>query len=947
MSSSDNFNAQYKKLNKAQLEAVEALSGPVMVVAGPGTGKTQVLAMRIANILNKTDVKADGILCLTFTNSGVAAMRARLEGYLGETGDKVNVFTFHSFGMKVIEEHFEVLGLTQPPKLLDEIDTAGLFDEVLAKNNWEYLSPRGDRARYFTDLRSLISILKREGVTPKQFSALADKEIERIKNDPESLSTRGESKGEIKKEVMSTLEGLARSREAATFYALYEETKLIKNVFDYDDVLTNLVKIVETSSDAAADIRERYLYVLVDEHQDSSRIQNEFLKVVWGDVETPDLFVVGDDRQLIYGFSGASIEYFAQFKKTWTDAKLITLVDNYRSTQIILDASHALLQSVMTKEPLRSVSSENHPIRLIEARSEKEEILAAAVDLKEKIKEGMDVNSAAILVPKNAQVRRALHILHEAGLPVSSLDNLDLFGEKQAREFIRILKIISNHEDSISLSQSLFDGISGIKPLEAHDYVIAQKMREFSLAKALANPSLFGSSVEVWFKKLANWQEEFKNSDVVETIKATGLDLLKNNQGLVSGKDILITILTLAAKEKEKNSGLTLIGFIDILERMKNLGQGIPIIMEETKGVKVLTLHSSKGLEFDSVWVAHMDERNLVSEKRRAFTLPLEIEEKVEEKDVDKVKRKLYVAITRARKYCTLSYALSSKSGREQEVAKVIQDLPDAIIKKEKFEGKEENTLKSSVILEALATKVSSKYTNRVISASLLNNYFECTWKWYFRSLLQLPETSNEHMEFGSKVHAGIDELLKGGKNLNIEDPVVLKIINTWKENRLPQIAARRENEHSISFTDKKFPHLNMYGRLDLIEFLPDGSVRITDFKTGSAKRKSEIIKLDEEGRLSSLARQIAMYAYLLAGSPKWKGVKLAGTRLEFLEAKNGKDSMYDHSITDNETALLLQDIKDYDDGVKGGSWTSRECHYNSYGKNTVCEYCQLAEIFK
>jgi DNA helicase-2/ATP-dependent DNA helicase PcrA len=946
MNFEDNFTRELQKLNSKQKEAVEALSGPVMVVAGPGTGKTQVLSMRIANILNKTDVKADGILCLTFTNSAVAAMKARLGNYLGQAGDKVNVFTFHSFGMKVIEEHFEVLGLTKSPKLLDEIDTASLLDEVLTKNNWEYLSPRGDRSRYFADLRSLISILKREGITPKQFSSLADKEIVRIKNDPESLSTRGESKGEIKKEILAILEGLARSREAATFYALYEETKLIKNTFDYDDVLTNLVKIVETSPDAAADIRERYLYVLVDEHQDSSRIQNEFLKVVWAEAEAPDIFVVGDDRQLIYGFSGASIEYFAQFKKTWPDAKLITLVDNYRSTQIILDASHALLESVMTKEPLRSVSGENHPIRLIEARSEKEEILAAAKDLNEKIKEGMDVNSAAILVPKNAQVRRALHALHEAGLPVSSLDNLDLFGEKQAREFIRVLKIISNPKDSVSLSQSLFDSISGIKPLEAHDYVIAQKMREFSLAKALSNPSLFGSSVEAWLKKLSNWQEELQNSEVIEVIKKVGLDLLKNNQGLVSGKDILITILTLATKEKEKNESLTLTGFIDLLERMKNLGQGIPMIMEETKGVKVLTLHSSKGLEFDWVWVAHMDERNLVSEKRRAFTLPEGVLEKVEEKDVDKVKRKLYVAITRAKKYCTLSYAPSSKSGRDQEVAKVIQDLPDEVIKKEKFESKEAKILKSSAMLESLATKVSKKYTNRVISASLLNNYFECTWKWYFRSLLQLPETSNEHMEFGSKVHAAIDELLKG-KEVAIEDKEIAKIINTWKENRLPQIAARRENEHSISFTDKKFPHLNMYGRLDLIEFLPDGSVRITDFKTGSAKRKSEIIKLDEEGRLSGLARQIAMYAYLLAGSLKWKGIKLLGTRLEFLEAKNSKDSMYDHSITDDETALLLQDIKDYDEGVKGGNWTSRECHYNSYGKNTVCEYCQLAEIFK
>src|SRR3989339_1613955 len=152
------FNNEYKKLNKFQKEAVDAIDGPVMVVAGPGTGKTQTIALRIANILKKTDIKADGILCLTFTNSGVEAMKERLVRYIGEDGQKVNIFTFHSFGMKIIEEHFKVLGLKEAPKLLGDLDRAIFFDQILSENEWEHLRPRSNSLRYFQDLKSLLSL---------------------------------------------------------------------------------------------------------------------------------------------------------------------------------------------------------------------------------------------------------------------------------------------------------------------------------------------------------------------------------------------------------------------------------------------------------------------------------------------------------------------------------------------------------------------------------------------------------------------------------------------------------------------------------------------------------------------------------------------------------------------------------------------------------------------
>ena len=579
------FAEEYKRLNKEQKEAVETLSGPVMVVAGPGTGKTQVLALRIANILKKTDIKADGILCLTFTNSAVETMQERLVRYIGEAGKEVNVSTFHSFGLRIIEKYFKVLGLANVPTLLEGTDLVSFFDEILENNEWKYLRPRGDGTRYYQDLKSLLSLLSRERIGREEFLSAVQGEIENLKKDESSKSSRGASKGELKKEIIAKLEGLGKTGEVAHFIEIYEQKKKEKNVLDYDDVLANLVKIVELSPDAAADIREKYLYVLVDEHQDSSRVQNEFLASVWASEDQPDIFVVGDDRQLIYGFSGASIEHFAGFKKTFPGAKLITLVDNYRSTQVILDASHALLESVMSDKKLMSHAKENHPIRLIEAANPDTEILSCAADIKEKIKSGVDSDHCAILVPKNAQARRAMLLLHETGLPVSSIDALQLFDQEKAEALLGILEII-NTGNPAALALSILDKTSGITPLEAYEYFAGQNMREFSLDSFLGKgtASLFQNTdtVEAWKSKIAKWLKDKDAEDLPALIATIGSELFKDVSEateLVPPKEITDTILDLLNKELGKNPKLNLDDFLRFLRRLQSYGETVPILM--------------------------------------------------------------------------------------------------------------------------------------------------------------------------------------------------------------------------------------------------------------------------------------------------------------------------------------------------------------------------------
>ena len=989
------YESEYKKLNKAQKEAVDAIDGPVMVVAGPGTGKTQILALRIGRILSETDTKSDGILCLTFTNSAVKAMRERLRKYIGRESAKVQVSTFHSFGMDMLEKYYAVLGLDKTPKIMDEKgDVTALCDQILQNNDWEYLRPRSDTPRYFRDLKSLVSLLKRERITPKDFENLIKMEIKGIQEDPENISARGESKGKLKKDVEKKIEGLKRSLEAVKFYRLYETGKKELNLFDYDDILEALNKIVEESEEARDYIKTNFLYVLIDEHQDSSNVQNEFLMQVWGEVEKPNIFVVGDDRQLIYGFGGASLQYFENFKHTFGKAKLITLLENYRSTQNILDSAHYLLQSLMTKGKLRSNHQENHALRLVEAYYPRDEIIACALEIKEKIKKGHDVNDLAILVPKNREVRSAVAILKDLGVPVAGGEMMDFFDAPEAVSFLRVLKILNNPNDGVVLAESFFDKYSGISPLKAHEFIRDNKMRDFSLLNVVEEKNnLFGTEneVNIWIQKLKLWLAS-STLPLYSFIQKVGTEFLletaKNHEELVIRIEVLRTLLHHVLMQTEKNPKLNLSDLLSFINRIENYGENIPLaIFGPNEGVKVLTLHGSKGLEFDYVWIAHLDEVSFSGAKVGGFSLPESVKDKIEVRDEEVLKRQLYVAITRAKRFCTISYALKSYAGSEQELAHLVADISENFEKQSADETEKiilKNDPKAYVVgsskngdekgkqtnLNDLVKLVARDYADRKVSVSLLNNFFECPWKWYFRNLLQLPEPKSESLEFGNIVHGCIDNILKltkkpAEKDLQniISDQIkksgfgderkqkelfnlAFKIVLRWTETRLREINKKRENEQSVSINDDRFPNLNIYGRIDLIENLDDKNVRVTDFKTGSVRKKYEIEKLDSEGRMSSYLRQLAMYSYLIKESPKWK-VDVCESRLEFLEAKNEKESIYNTVIQKEQIDLLVADLKDYDEFIKKGEWINRPCNYNSYGKNTECEYCKMAEIYK
>ena len=982
------FEDEYKKLNKAQKEAVDALDGPVMVVAGPGTGKTQVLALRIANILDKTDTPDNGVLCLTFTNAGVHAMRQRLEKLMGSRGSRVVVSTFHSFAKNLIDKYYSLVGFDEMPALLDDTESIGLVDEILENGVWKHLRPRSDSTRYFSDLKSLISLLKRENYSPEKFLLEVEAEIENLQNDPENISSRGARKGELKKEIENKIESLLRTKEVVIFYEQYEKLKFERALMDYDDVLSYAVKLALTSEEVKAHLRENYLYILVDEHQDSSGVQNAFLEAVWAETEKPNIFVVGDDRQLIYGFGGASIEQFTNFRSLFGRAKEITLVENYRSTQTILDIAESLLQSKLATEKLHANSSaKENKVLIQECDYSRDEIIVAGLEIKKQIEQGTEPNECAILVPKNYQVREAVQILLDLGIPVASSGTVSFFAQPETKTIQRILSVLADPFNGEALGELLLDSTINIPVLSAHQFLRANIRKiNFETLSKYANSFLPTDQIARFGVQMEDWLKNSQELGIYGLIQKIGEDLFfadpTDHEMLIRQVEIIRTYLHILSALTAKNPHLKLSEFVLHLSRFEQYGYEIPLAVFSGKsGVRVLTLHGSKGLEFTWVHIAHLDDGSLMKGKRNGFSLPERVDSLIQAKDELVARRELYVAITRAKKQCTISYPRHSYTGGELEPARILADFPEGLIEKQSIlesEGEliEKNPIlfvqrqktKSKVTFKELADIVSGEYSKANVTVTLLNNFFECPWKWYFRNLLQLPEAKTESLLLGSAVHSGIEYILKNREdgafeNLdmvilnslekeNISDEKIIKrmaretkkILEDFITYYLPKISENARSERSVSYHDPKYPHLNFYGKIDLTESSENGFVEVTDFKTGSGKTKSVIEKRDEEGRLSSFIRQLSMYTYLIQGAEK--GTEVLLSKLLFLEeGPKSKDAVYATKTTDEEMELLKKDFADYDELLKTGEWVNRPCHAKMYGKGDECEHCKKAKM--
>ncbi|HZI69017.1 MAG TPA: ATP-dependent helicase, partial [Hanamia sp.] len=343
------FREEYERLNDEQKKAVDTIEGPVMVIAGPGTGKTQILAARIGRILLDTDALPQNILCLTYTDAGAIAMRKRLLQFIGPDAYKVNIYTFHGFCNEVIQQN---LSLFEKPALnpVSDLERIQLFKTLidhLPKNN-PLKRYRGDVYYEIKNLQNLFSAMKREGWTPAYLIERIDVYLERIKDDETFKYKRpskksGKEAGDYKPSYFIEVERMKKLCAAVNEFDNFQNLMKQHNLYDFDDMINWVIDVFKTNQNVLADYQERFQYVLVDEYQDTSGTQNEIVKLLIDFWDEPNVFVVGDDDQSIFRFQGANVENMENFAKSYESLLKIVLTNNYRSTKPILDVSKTLI----------------------------------------------------------------------------------------------------------------------------------------------------------------------------------------------------------------------------------------------------------------------------------------------------------------------------------------------------------------------------------------------------------------------------------------------------------------------------------------------------------------------------------------------------------------------------------------------------------------------------
>lgn len=446
----EQFLRELERLNPAQREAVETIEGPVLVIAGPGTGKTHILAARIGNILLRTDTQPHNILCLTFTDAGVQAMRQRLLSLIGPDAHKVHIFTFHSFCNTIIQDNLDLFGRreTEPLSDLERVET---IRQLLDELPWTHPLRRGrsDGYRYEQHLMELFRRMKSENWTPVFIEERIDAYLSDLPSRDEFIYKQ--NRGNVKKGDLKTAAiedeklKMERLRSAVQLFSRYEEILRERRRYDYEDMILWVLRAFREHPFLLARYQEQYLYFLLDEYQDTNGAQNEVLHRLTEFWDAPNIFIVGDDDQSIYEFQGARLKNITDFYHTHhDDLKVVVLTENYRSTQHILDSAGTLigtntlrivnnlkdlgLEKILTARHPEYANLSLRPVVTAYQNRLQEEV-AIAEQLETLMNDGFPLDEVAVIFAKHRQAKRLMALLEKKGIPYQtrqSINALDL-----------------------------------------------------------------------------------------------------------------------------------------------------------------------------------------------------------------------------------------------------------------------------------------------------------------------------------------------------------------------------------------------------------------------------------------------------------------------------------------------------------------------------------------
>lgn len=813
------FHEEYEKLNEQQRRAVDTIEGPVMVIAGPGTGKTQILASRIARILLEGVAEADNILCLTYTDAGVVAMRKRLLQFIGPDAYKVNIHTFHAFCNEVIQENLSLFEKTAMDPI-SELEKIQLFKELIDSfpKNHALKRYRGDVYFEVNNLQALFSTMKREGWTPAFIEEKIDAYLADLPTRDEFIYKRkykNFNAGDLKKDKLEEeQEKMAKLRAAVQEFDRFQQMMRKRNRYDFDDMINWVIKAFRENKNLLANYQERYQYILVDEYQDTSGTQNSLVELLISYWERPNVFVVGDDDQSIYRFQGANVENMLQFADTYkNDLFTVVLTNNYRSTQPILDVSKALIDrneerlvkqiEGLSKDLLSSndgISHLMHPPKVQEYESQRQEMIGITRQVQLLLDRGVAPGRIGIIYKENKYGEELSRYFKLLQLPVYSRRNLNILELPLAQKIIALLRYLAaEHDTSYGGDEMLFEILHfdwfHIAPIEIAklSMEVAEKrygagktsMRQLLTEKAQAPAKdLFSSELPGGLKKATIIIEKLIAA-VPNTTLQQLFELVIREAGvlnqIMSSEDkhwqlqVLSALFDFIKEETHRRPNLNLQELITLIDLMEKEDIRLPMVQVSgnDKGVNLLTAHGSKGLEFEHVFLAGCNASSW--EKKRkpggGYTLPDTIfSSQPKHKDQEELRRLFYVAITRAEQHLHISYSRFKNDGKELEPSMFIAEI------QEQFQLPVEKVIVDSEVLSLFTAlpfgdpqapeieKIEEEFIGHILekfvmNVTALNNYLKCPLEFYFKNLVRIPSPKNEATEFGSSAHYALEQL--------------------------------------------------------------------------------------------------------------------------------------------------------------------------------------------
>lgn len=635
-----------KNLNPAQKEAVITTQGPVLVIAGAGSGKTKTLTHRVAYLIQEKKIPAHNILAVTFTNKASGEMKERITRLLGEerNSKKIpHIGTFHNICVKILRQEIENLGYSKSFNIFDDQDQLSLVKKVFAELE-----------------------ISKEQFNPKNILGA----ISRAKNELKDAETFESEANGYYQEII------------AKVYKRYQKSLKENNALDFDDLIMLTVKIFEKFPLILEKYQNLFQYIMVDEYQDTNHSQYRLIKLL--SQKNQNIWVCGDDFQAIYGWRQADIRNILNFEKDYPQTKEIKLEQNYRSTQIILDAAAEIIAKNINqkKKKIWTEKKGGHLISSFEAEDEKEEALFIAQEIKKIItKKNRNYSDFAILYRTNAQSRIIEEIFLKKSIPYRIVGGIKFYQRKEVKDIIAYLRIIQNPNDLVSLERIINEPTRGIGKVTLKKWIdlsrkektspllTGLKIKEFTILNKSKSQSIYEFCELI--KKLTNLQETISLEKLIKKVyQLSGYQKMLEKLG-EEGESKLENIQELLSVSQKYKNELATDSLSLFLEEI-SLVSDTDKIDQEQNSVHLMTLHSAKGLEFPIIFIAGLEEGILPHS--RSILSHQEMEEE---------RRLMYVGITRAEEKVYLLFtSLRTIFGSTQcnPPSRFLSDIPESLL---------------------------------------------------------------------------------------------------------------------------------------------------------------------------------------------------------------------------------------------------------------------------